>query len=534
MAITSVGTGGTGVSSASSATFTLVTATNTINAADNRFAVLTVVADNTTTSDGQSSDNTSVTGGAGTWTKIDEYTNGNGAAAAGVTTALWLFVPNGANATGTVFTIEFASARVDKVASLWVFSKGAGQDVGIDTPREFSATDAATGFGSLSFSGLSSRQRLYFRGCGKEANSTTALTPSTNFTAITANRSRNNASAQIVRGEFRINTSTGETSSPTLAVTGDTSCVFAALIEVAASQGITPSLFTNAQTFFGPTIQLGAVGLTPSLYTNGQTFYAPTVAQGAAGQSLTPGLFTNGQTFFAPAVTATRTLTASLFDDGDTVFAPTVTRGTVTLTPVLFDDADTFFAATVGRGAVTLTPARFDDGDTFFAATVGRGAVSLTAARFDDEDTFYSATVGRGAVGLTPARFDDGDTFFAATVGRGAVNLTPAIFTDGDTFFAPTITQAGGTQALTASLYTDDDTFFGPEISTSSPQFLFADLFANAQQFPGAIVALRRELRTIRIGRGGNTVSIRRAVTGGAINRTAGGASMRRGATGRR
>jgi len=177
MAIASIGTGGTGTSSANSATFTLATATNTINAADNRFAVLTVVADNTTTTDGQSSDNTSVTGGNGTWTKIDEYTNGNGAAAAGVTTSLWLFVPDGANATGTVFTITYGSARADKVASLWVFSKGADLDIEIGAAREFNATDGGQDFGTLAFSGLPSTERLYFRGCGKEANALTALTP---------------------------------------------------------------------------------------------------------------------------------------------------------------------------------------------------------------------------------------------------------------------------------------------------------------------------------------------------------------------
>jgi hypothetical protein len=78
---------------------------------------------------------------------------------------------------------------------------------------------------------LASAARLYFRGLGKEANSATSMTPSTSFTQITGTRSRNNADAIMLRGEFRINTSTGETSNPTLAVSGDNAGIFMALVE---------------------------------------------------------------------------------------------------------------------------------------------------------------------------------------------------------------------------------------------------------------------------------------------------------------
>lgn len=233
MAIASGGTLGTGVSSTSSTTFTLTTATNTLAAGD--YAILVVTSDNTATADGDSTDHTSVSGGTGTWTKLGEYTNGNGAAAAGVTTSLWRFEATGAVATGTVITITLGTARVDKVASFWKFTVAAGKVLELDTEPATNpignGVDASTGFGSVAFSGLTSLSRLYFRGLGKEANSTTAITVSASFTAITGNRSRNNASAILLRGEFRINTSTGETSNPTLAVTGDTAGLFAALIE---------------------------------------------------------------------------------------------------------------------------------------------------------------------------------------------------------------------------------------------------------------------------------------------------------------
>jgi hypothetical protein len=233
MAIASGGTLGTGVSATSSTTFTLTTATNTLAAGD--YAILVVTSDNTATADGASTDHTSVSGGTGTWTKLGEYTNGNGAAAAGVTTSLWRFEATGAVATGTVITITLGTARVDKVASFWKFTVAAGKVLELDTEPATNpignGVDASNGFGSVAFSGLTSKARLYFRGLGKEANSTTAITVSASFTAITGNRSRNNASAILLRGEFRINTSTGETSNPTLAVTGDTAGLFAALIE---------------------------------------------------------------------------------------------------------------------------------------------------------------------------------------------------------------------------------------------------------------------------------------------------------------
>jgi len=67
------------------------------------------------------------------------------------------------------------------------------------------------------------------------------------------------------------------------------------------SQALTPSLFSNQNTFYSATITTGAVTLTPSLFANANTFYAPTVAAGAV--NLTPGLFANGNTFYGPTVT---------------------------------------------------------------------------------------------------------------------------------------------------------------------------------------------------------------------------------------
>lgn len=226
--IASVGTMGTGTSSTSNTSIATTTATNSLAAGDT--ALLVCVTDNTTTTDGNSNDHTGCADSLGnTWEKLYEYTNGEGSAAAGVTVSLWMLYATAAVATGTVVTVTLGTARVDKVTSVWKFTSNT--KLRLSTAATGNATDASNGFGSASFSSLPSLQRLYFRGLGKEANSTTANTVTTNFTNITAQRSRNNAAAVLVRGEFRINTSTGETSNPTLAVSGDTAGIFVALEE---------------------------------------------------------------------------------------------------------------------------------------------------------------------------------------------------------------------------------------------------------------------------------------------------------------
>ena len=91
--------------------------------------------------------------------------------------------------------------------------------------------------------------------------------------------------------------------------------------------------------------------LTPSLYTNQQTFYAPTVTPGTI--TLQPGLYTNTQSFYSPTVTVgTVTLLPDLFTNTNTIYPPTVLQaGLQTLLPDLFVNQNQFFPATiVGAG----------------------------------------------------------------------------------------------------------------------------------------------------------------------------------------
>jgi hypothetical protein len=233
VAIASVATWGIGASGTSGTTLGLVSTGPTIEAGN--VALIAIAANNVGTTD---ADHSEVTGladdiGGNTYTKLAEYTNGEGAAAAGITVSLWQCRVTNALTDVATITATFGSAIVDKCGSVWEFTVGGAlTQAAAAVPN---ATDASNGFGSVQFSGLASASRLYFRALAKEVNSTTALTVSTGFTAITGTRSRNNAAAVCVRGEFIIATSTGETSNPTMAVVGDTAGVFVALTDVAAS-----------------------------------------------------------------------------------------------------------------------------------------------------------------------------------------------------------------------------------------------------------------------------------------------------------
>jgi hypothetical protein len=239
MTIASVGTLGTAASSTAATSYTLTTTTNAL--ANGDFAVLSVTTDNLSAS-GNTWDHVKITGGTGKWFKVYETTySPGGVAADGIAESVWIFLATGTNAIGTVFTITLNGTVTDKVASAWKFTKAAGTAIRIarDTngknPLVTNGANFASGFGSLALSGLASSSRLWFRSLGKEANTTTGITVSTNFTAITSNRSRNNASAVWGGGEFRISTSTGETSNPTHAVAGDVASFLVALEEYTPS-----------------------------------------------------------------------------------------------------------------------------------------------------------------------------------------------------------------------------------------------------------------------------------------------------------
>lgn len=110
----------------------------------------------------------------------------------------------------------------------------------------------------------------------------------------------------------------------------------------------------------------GTQTLTPSLYTNNQTFYSPTVTPGAV--TLSPSLYTNQQTFYGPTLTATVTVSPSLYTNQQTFYGPTATPGTVTLQPALYINTQSFYTPSVNQTGAVVYPSLFTNTNIFFAA----------------------------------------------------------------------------------------------------------------------------------------------------------------------
>jgi len=240
MAITAVGSLGTNGLATSNTTVTLLT-NAAVLAGD--WIVIDVASNNTSTVDGDNSEVSGVTDTRGNpWTKLGEWTNANGAAGSGVTTSLWMTqVSVDIPASDMTITVTYSSARANKAISAHAFRSdlfaGPYRFQNAITPDD---TDSSNNFGSVSQLGVTPEvQVIYFRGLGKQANTTTQLTPTSGWTAIANTRSTNTAAARCAYGEFIIQDSTGQTSDPTLAVSGNTAGVFVAIAEGTDTDGET-------------------------------------------------------------------------------------------------------------------------------------------------------------------------------------------------------------------------------------------------------------------------------------------------------
>lgn len=250
--------------------------------------------------------------------------------------------------------------------------------------------------------------------------------------------------------------------------------------EGAATQTLTPTLYTNTQTFHNPTVAPGTVSLTPSLYTNDQTFYSPDVTTGGAAQSLIPSLYTNDQTFFAPTAAASNTLTPARYDNAQTFYAPSVAASN-TLAASLYTNDQTFFAAVVSQtgGLQTLLPSLYANDQTFYSPTLA-ASYALAPALLTNAQSFYGPTAA-ASYALSPALYTNGQTFPAATVTT-VKTLTPSLYTNDQTFPAATV---GSANALEPSLYVNPQAFYSPTVSSpfAPGTELFPSLYVNDQAF---------------------------------------------------
>lgn len=164
-------------------------------------------------------------------------------------------------------------------------------------------------------------------------------------------------------------------------------------------------------------------------------------AGGGGTQTISPSLYTNSNTFFAPTVAAgTVTLSPSRYDNANTFYAVTVTPGAITLSPARYDNANTFYSPTVSSGANNISPARYDNAQTYYSATVTAGAVTLQPALYQNAQAFYTPDVTDAAT-IAPELYTNQQAFYQPVVTQqgGAQTLLPGLYVNTQDFYSATV-----------------------------------------------------------------------------------------------
>lgn len=190
-----------------------------------------------------------------------------------------------------------------------------------------------------------------------------------------------------------------------------------------------------------------------------QTYAPPTGftavdSSGAAAQTLTPTLYTNAQTFYAPKVNMT--LLPALFTNTQAFFAPKVNLNVL---PSLLTNAQTFYSPKVN---FTLNPALFTNTQTFYSPSVNIGPApqNITPSLFVNAQIFYGPTVIQAQF-VRPPLFTNAQLFYSPRV---TLSIYPTLFTNVQTFYSPVVTIKPPTIVLNAPLITNVQTFYGASV----------------------------------------------------------------------
>lgn len=234
MAIASVGSFGTFSSTSANQSSMAFVTSATLEVGN--LAVLIIGLDNHQTTNGDEGAVSSITDAAGnTWTKADEFCNGNGSAQAGATCSIWYSKITSQLNSGATITINLTNntSRDRTTATGWEYTITG--NVAVEATNTL-ASDATSNPGSLNAT-TANIECLRVRGHATEDSATNANTATaswTNFTQATAS-SGGAASSMRALGEFIISTATGAASNPTYngTINRDHASVYVAFKETA-------------------------------------------------------------------------------------------------------------------------------------------------------------------------------------------------------------------------------------------------------------------------------------------------------------
>lgn len=186
-----------------------------------------LVTNNLATADGPSNTHTGLTGSGLTWTKLAETTASSGAADDGITASLWMSSPLPSAIGNLSFTATFSAPVSIKLAQ---GRSVGGSNIGVDAVATRTNYNL-TAYGSMTLSGLPSKERMWLRVSGGEYGASTNATATAGFTVGTGTNTGSATSGALARHEFKIATSSGETSEFTQNVALDSASIFIALSE---------------------------------------------------------------------------------------------------------------------------------------------------------------------------------------------------------------------------------------------------------------------------------------------------------------
>ncbi len=252
MALASVNALGATATKSSASSHT-ITVTN--SAAAGSLVVVIVAKDNDGTSDAETNEVTSVTDSqSNTYTKVAEYSNGSLGASNGACCALF-YAKLSTALTGSSDTItgNFVGTVGAHGVAAHNFSMGAGNTIAV---ADYTVGEITAHPGPLTLSSLTSREYLYVRGGANENNTLAGYTATDGTWTITDFAASSGGSAYTnmgVSGEYKIATSTGDTSDPETNHNSDWAYLLAALYEVSGFSPATiiPSLYQGASPFVG-------------------------------------------------------------------------------------------------------------------------------------------------------------------------------------------------------------------------------------------------------------------------------------------
>lgn len=265
--------------------------------------------------------------GGGTWEKLGSFTNGQGAAQAGVTVQLWVRQPGPALNSGQTitFALNNSAARDATAVTIRSFNCASGATITADslTGTSTQAIDANTLTSGAALAPTSGAgERLRVRACGCESNVSTNITPTASWTAFATGLSGTGTAATecMALGEYIISTTTNQSSDPTHATSGDWASFYVALKENVSDVVSATDLTVGSLALDTPSLVQQHALVATNLTTGSPSLDTPTLP-GASSDLTATNVAVGAVTMPTPALVQKQVLTAAALAVGSPVFA---------------------------------------------------------------------------------------------------------------------------------------------------------------------------------------------------------------------